>query len=185
MENEVTLGDLVREMARAALNEESGSVSVPLVYLVARMKGVDCSSAQSIMQGLSPDEKDKPKLYLAQLKSSYITNTTARLPEMQERDLKVKSRFFDDEHGRPHIQISLAKGAIKLGSRGKSNKSAQKEISDSVKGELFEIMKLIKSTQPSLIGKNPEDMAAIVEGMSMMLEHIDYIISERIEYYKV
>lgn len=184
MQNEITLGDLVREMAKEAFKKEDGVVEVPLIYVLARIKGVDCSSYQSISSGLSPDEMANPKLYMQQLKSSYITNTTARLSEMKDNDLKVRSKFFSDDNGRPHIRISLAKGAIKLGSRGKSKKVVNREIENSIKEELSSVLKELKSSQPSLIGKT-EDLAAILEGMAMMLEHADRIISERIKLIEV
>lgn len=149
--NQMTLGEAIRSMVKAAIQDENNFVEVDLVDLLCATKGVS-------RMDLSPDQGDNPRYHLPKLKNSYIVTTSARMPELQEANLKVKANFksyglheytnqevlhsketgtnevlgenthpLAYKNGTDVLQIQLIKGAVKLGSRGPNDLGKQND----------------------------------------------------------
>lgn len=166
--NQMTLGEAIRSMVKAAIRDENNFVEVDLVDLLCATKGVS-------RMDLSPDQGDNPRYHLPKLKNSYIVTTSARMPELQDANLKVKANFksyglheytnqevlhdkatgtnevlgenthpLAYKNGTDVLQIQLVKGAVKLGSRGPNDLGKQNEkqkIQNEFAAELIERIK--------------------------------------------
>ena len=148
MNEKVTLGQVIREMVKAALKSEDKQISVTL---------------NKIESLIGAEEGG-----LHKLKSSYIYNTTARMPELRDAGLKATHHYDEDEGdsefgettlaGEKKLVIKLIPGAANIGIRKKTN--------DAIKdGAINEFKAKISKVMPDLSEYEGEALAAAMKAI--------------------
>ncbi|HCL7432452.1 TPA: hypothetical protein N2X82_002356 [Escherichia coli] len=130
MNKKVTLGQVIREMVKAALNSEDKQISVTL---------------NKIESLIGAEEGG-----LQKLKSSYIYNTTARMPELRDAGLKATHHYDEDEGdsefgettlaGNKKLVIKLIPGTANIGIRKKTNNAIKDEAITEFKAKISKVM---------------------------------------------
>ncbi|QGH76762.1 hypothetical protein [Escherichia phage BEK3] len=130
MNEKVTLGQVIREMVKAALKSEDKQISVTL---------------NKIESLIGAEEGG-----LHKLKSSYIYNTTARMPELRDAGLKATHHYDEDEGdsefgettlaGEKKLVIKLIPGAANIGIRKKTNDAIKDEAINGFKAKISKVM---------------------------------------------
>lgn len=148
MNEKVTLGQVIREMVKAALKSEDKQISVTL----------------NKIESLVGAEEGG----LNKLKSSYIYNTTARMPELRDAGLKATHHYDDDEGGSEFGETTLAgerKLVIKL-IPGTANIGIRKKTNDAIKDEaITEFKAKISKVMPDLSEYEGEALAAAMKAI--------------------
>lgn len=132
MKEQATLGQVIREMVKAALKSEDKQFSVPLRKIASII-------------GVEGNGDNIPKL-----KSSYIYNTTARMTELRDAGLKATHSYDDDEGGSEFgestlagdrkLVIKLVPGAANIGIRKKTNNAIKDEAITEFKTKISKVM---------------------------------------------
>lgn len=130
MNEKVTLGQVIREMVKAALKSKDKQISVTL---------------NKIESLIGAEEGG-----LHKLKSSYIYNTTARMPELRDAGLKATHHYDDDEGdsefgettlaGEKKLVIKLIPGTANIGIRKKTNNAVKDEAITEFKAKISKVM---------------------------------------------
>ncbi|UMO77910.1 hypothetical protein [Escherichia phage ZL19] len=130
MNEKVTLGQVIREMVKAALKSEDKQISVTL---------------NKIESLIGAEEGG-----LHKLKSSYIYNTTARMPELRDAGLKATHYYDEDEGdsefgettlaGDKKLVIKLIPGSANIGIRKKTNDAIKDEAITEFKAKISKVM---------------------------------------------
>lgn len=89
--DKVTLGDVIREMVRQAINSDKKMCVVPVRKIFNLVNGYDYPD--EIIDEETGEFKT-PGREIAGLKSSYIYNTAARMQELRDIEMHVKHRFI-------------------------------------------------------------------------------------------
>lgn len=148
MKEKATLGQVIREMVKAALKSEDKQFSVPVTKI------------EKILGG---DENEMKKL-----KSSYIYNTTARMPELRDAGLKATHHYDDDEGENPFGETILEgdrKLVIKL-IPGTANVGIRKKTNNAIKDEAISEFKVkISKVMPDLSEYEGEALAAAMKAI--------------------
>ena len=149
MNEKVTLGQVIREMVKAALKSEDKQISVTL---------------NKIESLIGAEEGG-----LHKLKSSYIYNTTARMPELRDAGLKATHHYDEDEGDSEFGETTLAgekKLVIKL-IPGTANIGIRKKTNDAVKDEaITEFKAKISKVMPDLSKYEGEALAAAMKAIN-------------------
>lgn len=148
MNEKVTLGRVIREMVKAALKSEDKQFSVSLTKIAS-------------LVGSEGDE-------LPKLKSSYIYNTTARMPELRDAGLKA-THHYDEERGINEFTGSEIIGDKKLVIKlipGSANIGIRKKTNDAIKYEaITEFKTRISKVMPDLSEYEGEALAAAMKAI--------------------
>lgn len=148
MNEKVTLGQVIREMVKAALKSEDKQFSVSLTKIAS-------------LVGSEGDE-------LPKLKSSYIYNTTARMPELRDAGLKA-THHYDEERGINEFTGSEIIGDKKLVIKlipGSANIGIRKKTNDAIKYEaITEFKTRISKVMPDLSEYEGEALAAAMKAI--------------------
>ncbi|HCP9043194.1 TPA: hypothetical protein OF601_004838 [Escherichia coli] len=130
MNEKVTLGQVIREMVKAALKSKDKQISVTL---------------NKIESLIGAEEGG-----LHKLKSSYIYNTTARMPELRDAGLKATHHYDEDEGdsefgettlaGEKKLVIKLIPGTANIGIRKKTNNAVKDEAITEFKAKISKVM---------------------------------------------
>lgn len=157
MNEKTTLGQVIREMVKQALKSEDKKFSVP-VTKIGKIVGAD------------EDEMKK-------LKSSYIYNTTARMPELRDAGLKA-THYYDDDEGDNEFGETILEGERKLVIKlipGTANIGIRKKTNDAIKDEAISEFKLkISKVMPDLSEYEGEVLAAAMK----VIKDYRFIIEE-------
>lgn len=159
MSEKVTLGQVIREMVKAALKSEEKQISVTL-NKIERLIGAEEGG-------------------LHKLKSSYIYNTTARMPELRDAGLKATYHYDEDEGdsefgettlaGEKKLVIKLIPGTANIGIRKKTNNAIKDEAITEFKARISKVM-------PDLSGYEGEALAAAMKAIKdyrLIIEEIN------------
>lgn len=148
MNEKVTLGQVIREMVKAALKSEDKQISVTLNKI---------ESLIGAEEGC-----------LHKLKSSYIYNTTARMPELRDAGLKA-THHYDEERGINEFTGSEILGDKRLVIKlipGTANIGIRKKTNDAVKDEaITEFKAKISKVMPDLSEYEGEALAAAMKAI--------------------
>lgn len=130
MNEKATLGQVIREMVKQALKSEDKQFSVTL----GKIEGILGNEDGSIKK----------------LKSSYIYNTTARMPELRDAGLKAthhyeEEKFINEFHGNEicgdkKLVIKLIPGTANIGIRKKTNEAIKVEAIAEFKAKISKVM---------------------------------------------
>lgn len=162
MNEEITLGVVIREMAKRAIDSEDKEFIVPVKYIYQQLTG--CESLPS-----NEDLVPGGDLHIKQLKSSYVANTVSRMQEIKELDLRSKFSLryedFDDEPQYCAI-LKLVPGAIKVGSRKAADNQKDNQAVKAFKDRLAKVM-------PDVSGYDGEQMIGAMKAIKAMKEMIE------------
>lgn len=158
MNEKVTLGQVIREMAKAALKSDDKQISVSLTKIESLVGAEDGG--------------------LHKLKSSYIYNTTARMPELRDAGLKATHHYDEDEGdsefgettlaGERKLVIKLIPGTANIGIRKKTNNAIKDEAISEFKARISKVM-------PDLSEYDGEALAAamkVIKDYRLIIEEI-------------
>lgn len=130
MNEKATLGQVIREMVKQALRSEDKQFSVSLRKIESILGSEDGS--------------------IKKLKSSYIYNTTARIPELRDAGLKA-THYYDEDSGKSQfgvtelsdgkrLVIKLVPGTANIGIRKKTNNAIKDEAISEFKAKISKVM---------------------------------------------
>lgn len=136
----VSLGDVVRYMAEQALKSENRSYHVPIHLIARQMYGLTADD----MGRINADDLEAGGKYsVAKLKASYVSNTVARMPEIQAANVRAKLSIKDGDFGDDVdvrcAYITLVDGAIQTGTRRKGDAEKEAAIVERFKARLLKI----------------------------------------------
>lgn len=148
MNEKATLGQVIREMVKQALKSEDKQFSVSLRKIESILGSEDGS--------------------IKKLKSSYIYNTTARMPELRDAGLKA-TYHYDEDIGESQFGVTeLSDGkrlVIKL-IPGTANIGIRKKTNDAIKDEAISEFKVkISKVMPDLSEYEGEALAAAMKAI--------------------
>lgn len=148
MSEKATLGQVIREMVKQALKSEDKQFSVSLRKIESILGSEDGS--------------------IKKLKSSYIYNTTARIPELRDAGLKA-THYYDEDSGKSQFGVTeLSDGkrlVIKL-IPGTANIGIRKKTNDAIKDEAISEFKVkISKVMPDLSEYEGEALAAAMKAI--------------------
>ncbi|WDS61368.1 hypothetical protein CY1_00035 [Escherichia phage CY1_Cui-2023] len=148
MNEKATLGQVIREMVKQALKSEDKQFSVSLRKIESIIGSEDGS--------------------IKKLKSSYIYNTTARMPELRDAGLKA-THYYDEDSGKSQFGVTeLSDGkrlVIKL-IPGTANIGIRKKTNDAIKVEaITEFKAKISKVMPDLSEYEGEALAAAMKAI--------------------
>lgn len=151
-----SLGDVVRYMAEQALKAEDRTFHVP-VHLIARQ--VYGLTADDMGRISGEDLEAGGKYSMAKLKASYVSNTVARMPEIQAANvrarLSIKDGDFGDDVDVRCAYITLVDGAIQTGRRVKENSQISEKAVSDFKARLLKL-------SPSVAGLEGDELKGAV-----------------------
>lgn len=130
MNEKATLGQVIREMVKQALRSEDKQFSVSLRKIESILGSEDGS--------------------IKKLKSSYIYNTTARIPELRDAGLKA-THYYDEDSGKSQfgvtelsdgkrLVIKLVPGTANIGIRKKTNNAIKDEAISEFRAKISKVM---------------------------------------------
>lgn len=162
----VSLGEVVRYMARQALSSEKRTFHVPINLIAREVYGL---TADDMGRITSEDLEADGKYTLSKLKASYVANTVARMPEIQAANVRAKLSIKDGDFGNDVdvrcAYITLVDGAINTGKRVKDNNHiAEKAISE-FKARILKLM-------PSVTELEGDEITGAIKAVKMYQEMI-------------
>ncbi|HBA6424246.1 TPA: hypothetical protein J2F85_003417 [Escherichia coli] len=161
----VSLGEVVRYMAKQALKSPTKSYTVPLRMIARQVYGLSKEEFSKIYE---EDLKPGGKYNLNKLKASYVSNTVSRMPEIKAANVRSKFSIHDVEINFDDVRcavISLVPGAINGGSRSKA-----KEEKEAATIEKFK--KRLLAVTPSVIHLSGEKLDGALLALSAYQELI-------------
>lgn len=162
----VSLGEVVRYMARQALSSENLTFHVPINLIARQVYGL---TADDMGRITSDDLEANGKYSLSKLKSSYVANTVARMPEIQAANvrakLSIKDGDFGDDVAVRCAYITLVDGAIQTGKRVKDNNQVAENAVSDFKDRILKLM-------PSVTDFEGDEIAGAIKAIKMYQEMI-------------
>ena len=162
----VSLGDVVRYMAEQALKSENRSYHVPIHLIARQMYGLTADD----MGRINADDLEAGGKYsVAKLKASYVSNTVARMPEIQAANvrakLSIKDGDFGDDVNVRCAYITLVDGAIQTGKRVKANNEVADKAVRDFKDRILKLM-------PSVTDFEGDEITGAIKAIKMYQEMI-------------
>ncbi|CAJ42205.1 hypothetical protein rtp1 [Escherichia phage Rtp] len=161
----VSLGEVVRYMAKKALSNDTKSFLVPVRMIAQQVYGLDKVEMTRVYQ---EDLEPGGKYHMNKLKSSYVSNTVSRMPEIKSANvrarLSIKDAEFEGEVVRCAV-ISLVPGAINSGSRNKAEAEKEAATIERFKARLLKL-------SPSVAGLEGDELKGAVAMINAYQEMI-------------
>lgn len=162
----VSLGEVVRYMARQALKSENMTFHVPLNLISRQVYGL---TADDMGRITSEDLKANGKYSLSRLKSSYVANTALRMPEIQSANVRAKLSIKDGDFGDDVdvrcAYITLVPGAVNVGSRSKAEAEKEAAAIERFKARILKLM-------PSVTEFEGDEINGAIKAIKMYQEMI-------------
>lgn len=162
----VSLGDVIRYMAKQALKADNRTFHVPIHMIARQVYGL---TSDDIGRISAEDLGAGGKYSLAKLKASYVSNTVARMSEIQEANvrarLSIKDGDFGDDVGVRCAYISLVDGAIQTGKRVKANNEVAEKAVKDFKDRILKLM-------PSVTDLEGDEITGAIKAIKMYQEMI-------------
>lgn len=162
----VSLGEVVRYMARQALSSENLTFHAPINLIARQVYGL---TADDMGRITSEDLEANGKYSLSKLKASYVANTVARMPEIQAANvrakLSIKDGDFGDDVAVRCAYITLVDGAIQTGKRVKANNQVAENAVSDFKDRILKLM-------PSVTDFEGDEITGAIKAIKMYQEMI-------------
>lgn len=162
----VSLGEVVRYMARQALSSENLTFHVPINLIARQVYGL---TADDMGRITSEDLEANGKYSLSKLKASYVANTVARMPEIQAANVRAKLSIKDGDFGDDVdvrcAYITLVDGAIQTGKRVKANNHVAENAVSDFKDRILKLM-------PSVTEFEGDEITGAIKAIKMYQEMI-------------
>lgn len=160
--NSSTLGDVVRYMVLEAIKSDSKDFIIP-VKLIYKQIGGDIDADSSDL-----DFKPGGRYHIDRLRASYVANTASRMDEVKDANVRARLSIGDMEF-REELQycakITLVTGAIKPGSRNKSNEALASKAVEEFKAKILKLM-------PSVTDFEGDEITGAIKAIKMYQEMI-------------
>lgn len=162
----VSLGDVIRYMAKQALKADNRTFHVPINLIARQVYGLTSDDMGRIS---AEDLEAGGKYSLAKLKASYVSNTVARMSEIQEANvrarLSIKDGDFGDDVDVRCAYITLVDGAIQTGKRVKANNQVAENAVSDFKDRILKLM-------PSVTDLEGDEITGAIKAIKMYQEMI-------------
>lgn len=156
-----SLGDIIRTMVKHAI-ENGNEVDALLRNLACMHKGKTSIAEFKVgeLEELVAEIKRK-------LTSSYILNTSGRMPELKAINKRTRVKFFiHDETGADALRITLVDGASKIG----ASKRGARTFNDGVQA--------VMTFNPDIIDLTPEQIVGAQAIIKQYRSHAASILGE-------
>lgn len=165
-ENKPSLGDIVRYMVLEALASDDGTYAVPVRMIHKKLGGyTDKETCDS-------DFKSGGKHAMTKFKASYVSNTASRMQEVKDADKRARFSMLDmDFDGTPGVycaKITMVDGAVKVGSRSKTNNQVAEKAVIEFKEKILKLM-------PSVTGFEGDEITGAIKAIKMYQDMIKEI----------
>ncbi|WRH07519.1 hypothetical protein [Escherichia phage phiA2-1] len=175
----VTLGEVIREMVRKAMESESGEFKVPVSQIFKMIRG---RSYPEMEYDTETDEiLNLADRSLPELKNSYIYNTVSRMTDLRDANKRARYKFiwiddegeqtnarqFDGDGADKYLVIYIENGAHWTGNREKKKQEAQKEAT-TIERFKARILKLM----PSVTEFEGDEISGAIKAIKMYQEMI-------------
>lgn len=162
-ENKPSLGDIVRYMVLEALSSDDGAYAVPVRMIHKKLGGyTDSETCDS-------DFKSGGKHVMTKLKASYVSNTASRMPEVKEADKRARFSMVEmDFDGTPSVycaKITMVDGAVRVGSRSKTNNQLAEKAVNDFKAKILKLM-------PSVTDLEGDEISGAIKAIKMYQDMI-------------
>lgn len=161
-----SLGDVVRYMASQALKADNRTFHVPIHLIARQVYGL---TSDDIGRISAEDLEAGGKYSLAKLKASYVSNTVARMSEIQAANVRAKLSIKDGDFGDDVdvrcAYISLVDGAIQTGKRVKANNEVADKAVRDFKDRILKLM-------PSVTEFEGDEITGAIKAIKMYQEMI-------------
>lgn len=159
----MTLADVLRYMATEAMKSPEKEITVPVWQILVQAHNLGADERRALQADF--DKRVDLVASEKRLTNSYITNTCNRMKEMIAADLSITTKRGEDEGGNRTLTLGVKPGAMKLGSRSKSENIAAKNA-------VQEFARRIMAIAPALDSLADDRVAGAVDGVRMMKELI-------------
>lgn len=159
----MTLADVLRYMATEAMKSPEKEITVPVWQILVQAHSLDADERRALQADF--DKRVDLVASEKRLTNSYITNTCNRMKEMIAADLSITTKRGEDEGGNKTLTLGVKPGAMKLGSRSKSENIAAKNA-------VQDFARRIMAIAPALDSLADDRVAGAVDGVRMMKELI-------------
>lgn len=175
----VTLGEVIREMVRKAMESESGEFKVPVSQIFKMIRG---RSYPEMEYDTETDEiLNLSERSLPELKNSYIYNTVSRMIDLRDANKRARYKFiwiddegeqtnarqFDGDGADKYLVIYVENGAHWTGNREKKKQEAEKEAA-TIERFKARILKLM----PSVTEFEGDEINGAIKAIKMYQEMI-------------
>lgn len=175
----VTLGEVIREMVRKAMESESGEFKVPVSQIFKMIRG---RSYPEMEYDTETDEiLNLADRSLPELKNSYIYNTVSRMTDLRYANKRARYKFiwiddegeqtsarqFDGDGADKYLVIYIESGAHWAGNREKKKQEAEKEAAI-----IEKFKKRLLAVTPSIIHLSGEKLEGAMFALSAYQEMI-------------
>ncbi|AEI91274.1 gp74 [Escherichia phage phiEB49] len=159
-----SLGDIVRYMVREALASEDGACAIPYKMIYKKLN-------DGFIEKELCDSYFKPggKYSIPKLKASYVSNTASRMQEV--KDANKRARFsvlnmeFGDDPCAYCVKLTMVDGAVKTGTRAKTNNQLEEKAVNEFKARLLKL-------SPSVAGMSGDELKGAVAMINAYQEMI-------------
>lgn len=159
----MTLAEVLRYMATEAMKSPEKEITVPVWQILVQAHNLDADERRALQADF--DKRVELVASEKRLTNSYITNTCNRMKEMIAADLSITTKRGEDDGGNRTLTLGVKPGAMKLGSRSKSENIAAKNAVQDFARRIMEIA-------PALDSLSDDRVAGAVDGVRMMKELI-------------
>lgn len=159
----MTLADVLRYMATEAMKSPEKEITVPVWQILVQAHNLDADERRALQADF--DKRVDLVASEKRLTNSYITNTCNRMKEMIAADLSITTKRGEDEGGNKTLTLGVKPGAMKLGSRSKSESIAAKNAVQDFARRIMEI-------SPALEALPEDQISGAVVGMKMLKQLI-------------
>lgn len=175
----VTLGEVIREMVRKAMESESGEFKVPVSQVFKMIRG---KSYPEMEYDTETDEiLNLADRSLPELKNSYIYNTVSRMTDLRDANKRARYKFiwiddegeqtssrqFDGDGADKYLVIYIENGARWTGNREKKKQDAEREA-NTIERFKARLLKL----SPSVAGLEGDELKGAVSMINAYQEMI-------------
>lgn len=181
-----TLGEVIRYMVERALASDDKQFSAPVRDIYKLVNGrdyPDLKFEESEYEDDSYIKKIRDSREITGLKSSYIYNTTSRIAELRDLNLRAKYEFnwidgggdicppakFDGDQADKYLSIKLVPGAVNPKAKSKADNEKKQKIVAEFKANIAKVMPDFSelSDSDALVAlKAIKEMKKIIEEMN-------------------
>ena len=149
--NEVTLGEVIRNMVSKAMESSDGEFKVPVREIFKVLRGRDYPE---LKYDVETDEIINLKeRSIPELKNSYIYNTVSRMPQLRvagkhakhkiiwiDDDVQTSAKQFDGDGADKYLVIKICDGEHKKSESARRKRDSDAAVIESFKSRLMKVV---------------------------------------------
>ncbi|AHY83213.1 hypothetical protein [Escherichia phage e4/1c] len=172
-----TLGEVIRFMAKKALQSESKECRVPVRSIFKEVRGEDYPEVDvNEKDGLKKTIKSRS---MTELKNSYIYNTVSRMTELREANVRARYKFiwldedkeettpaaYDGDGADKYLVIYIENGSVEPRAKQKEKAKQEQAAIDRFKARLLKL-------SPNVLEFEGDELTGAVKAIRMYQEMI-------------